>query len=263
MPTVNVQASNEKADDPNKAGEGDNKSDDPYLGTWKTKEAAEVGMQNMQSLLDNQGNELGGLRKQVDFLQQQPKAPAKAAPAEEETGPDYGAEMKAVQKQMSELDPDDPEYSKEMGKLVVASNAIAAKDATQKAVAASKAVFKAELDERDAQAMHRSFIDSNPDFNTPEMQFRIQEKIDKDQTGMSDPVSAYREIQRDDAMAKLAVSEEANTEKDRLLGLKQGENETGKVVTKGQSTQQKTNQKKAVGADLDAGMLEALNNAPA
>ena len=262
MPKTNVQDPNDPAADP-KTGEGDNKTDEPYLGTWKSKEAAEVGMQNMQTVLDTQGNELGGLRKQVEFLQEQSKSPVKADPVKEETGPDYGAEMKAVQKQMSELDPEDPTYQKDMGKLIVASNTIAAKEATQKAVATSKAEFKTELDERDVKAMHKSFIDDNPDFNKPEMQIRIQEQIDKDQTGMSDPVSAYREIQRDDAMAKLAVAEEANVEKDRLLALKQGENETGKVVIKGQSTQQKTNQKKAVGADLDAGMLEALNNAPA
>ena len=88
---------------------------------------------------------------------------------------------------------------------------------------------------------------------------RIQERLANDQTGMSDPMVAYREIQRDDIAARATELEEENAEIKRLLELKKGEESTGKVVTKGQSPQQKTKQPKATGADLDKGMQEALN----
>ena len=159
---------------------------------------------------------------------------------------------------MQELDPDEPDYHRNLSKLVMESNRIAADSATQRALAAAQQEFKKALDDRDVQTMHKEFYKQNPDFTTPEMQMRIQDYLDKDQTGMSDPVVAYREIQRDDAMAKLAEKEAALAEKDRLLQLKAGAESTGKVVTKGQTTQQQTKQPKARGADLDRGMMEAL-----
>ena len=264
MTAVNVQASNEKADEAKPDnGTGEPQEDQSYLGTWKTKEAAEEGFSNMKKLLDQQGNELGTLRKQTDFFQkqlsgmqgqQQPQQP------EAQQGPDYGKEMKVLQKQITELDPDEPDYHKQLGQLMLSSNNLAAQNATQQALLAAQQEFKQALDDRDVQAMHKSFYKDNPDFNTPEMQMRIQEHLAQDQTGMSDPVVAYREIQRDDAMAKIAEYEQAISEKDRLLSLKKGEESTGKVVTKGQSTQQKTKQPKARGADLDRGMMEVLQN---
>ncbi len=237
--------------------------DEPYLGTWQTKEAAEEGLANLTGKMDAQGNEVGTLRKQVDFFQKQfegtQQQPAKAEP-EAPKGPDYGAEMKAVQTEMSKLDADDPGYQKDLGKLVIKSNQIAAKQATQAALEAAQAEFTKVLDERDVQSMHKSFYRDNPDFNTPEMQMRIQEYLANDQTGMSDPMVAYREIQRDDIAARATELEEENAEIKRLLDLKKGEEATGKVVTKGQSPQQKIKQPKATGAALDQGMRDVLAN---
>lgn len=263
MATVNVQMSNEKADAKTDDGTGEPKKDQPYLGTWKTKEAAEEGFSNMKKLLDQQGNELGTLRKQTDYFQKQltgMQQGQQQTQQQAQQGPDYGKEMKALQKQMTELDPDEPDYQKQLGQLIMSSNQLAAQNATQQALTAAQAEFKKALDDRDVQTMHKNFYKENPDFNTPEMQMRIQEYLGQDQTGMSDPVVAYREIQRDDAMAKIAGYEQAIAEKDRLLSLKKGEESTGKVVTKGQSTQQQTKQPKARGADLDRGMMEILQN---
>lgn len=263
MATVNVQMSNEKADAKPDNGTGEPQETQPYLGTWKTKEAAEEGFSNMKKLLDQQGNELGTLRKQTDFFQKQltgMQGQQQPQQQQAQQGPDYGKEMKAIEKQMQELDSDEPDYHKNLSKLWTASNQIVAQQATQAALTAAQQEFKQALDERDVQAMHKNFYKDNPDFNTPEMQMRIQEYLGQDQTGMSDPVVAYREIQRDDAMAKIAEYEQAIAEKDRLLSLKKGEEATGKVVTKGQSTQQQTKQPKARGADLDRGMMEVLQN---
>jgi hypothetical protein len=232
----------------------------PYLGTWKTREAAEEGFANMKKLFDAQANELGTLRKQTDFLQkslEETKGQSKKAEPAKPAGPDYDQELNSLQEAMSQLDPDEPTYQKELGKLIAKSNQMAAQKATQTALAAAQAEFKKALDERDVQAVHKDFYKANPDFNTPEMQMRIQEYVAKDPHGMSDPLVAYREIQRDDAMQKAQQLEQALAEKERLLALRQGEATTGKVVTKGQSPQ-KTKPIKATGADLDRGMFEAL-----
>jgi hypothetical protein len=50
----------------------------------------------------------------------------------------------------------------------------------------------------------QKFLDENPSFNTPEMQARIQEYIARDKTGMADALSAFREIERDDARTEAA-----------------------------------------------------------
>lgn len=77
---------------------------------------------------------------------------------------------------------------------------------------------------------------------------------------MGDTLTAYREIQRDDALAAAKTLTDENAEIKRLLDLKKGEESTGKVVTKGQSPQQSViKQPKATGAALTQGMHEALN----
>jgi len=265
MAEQNLQKVNEPPK-PNEPMTDTKAPDEPFLGTWKSKEAAEEGLANLQKVLDSQGNELGTLRKQTEFFQKQMEqmnAKPKETPKEAPKGPDYAQEMKAVQKQLAELDPDEPGYQDKQTKLVMQSNQIAAQQATEQALTAAQAEIKKALDERDVQTMQNSFYEQNPDFNTPEMQMRIQEYLNNDKTGMSDPMVAYREIQRDEAMAAKAQLEEETAELRRLLNLKKGEDATGKVVTKGQSPQQKTKQPKATGADLDRGMMEALRKAEA
>ena len=236
--------------------------DEPYLGTWKTREAAEEGFKNLTGKLDSQGNELGSLRKQVEYFQgqlqnSQGQQQAKAEP--EAKGPDYGAEMQALQKEMLSLDSDEPGYHKSLGKLIVKSNQITAEKTKQETLSAAQQEFTKALDERDMAAMHKGFYQDNPDFNTPDMQMRIQEYLANDRSGMSDPMVAYREIQRDDATAEATALKEENAEIKRLLSLKKGEESTGKVVIKGQSPQQKTKAPKATGAALDQGMQEVLD----
>lgn len=244
-------------------GEGDegNKGDENYLGTWKDKTAAEEGLANMQTMVDNQGNELGTLRKQVEFSEQvindlknQPPPP------EPKTDPTlgYDQELANIQKDMAELDPVDVNYHKDLMVLMNKSNALAAKIQHEKTLTAATATFKKELDDRDVKATHSSFYKDNPDFNTPEMQLRIKEHLAKDTTGMSDPLVAYREIQRDDAAVKATQLEEENAELKRLVELAKGTDATGKVITKGQAPPQ-AKQPKTTGKDLDAGMQTALD----
>lgn len=238
----------------------------PYLGSWKTKEAAEEGLSSFQKLLDQQGNELGMLRKQTEFFQRtiedmksqgrQPQQKAAKAQAE----PDYDQELQGIYAKMNELDPDEPTYGKDLSGLIVKSNKLSEQKATKTALQMAQAQFKQVLDERDMTAVHKDFYRQNKDFNTPEIQMRIQEYLAKDETGMSDPLVAYREIQRDDAMAKAQQLEQALAEKERLLTLKQGADSTGKVVNKGQSPQA-TKTKPKNREELLAGAMEVLQRA--
>lgn len=254
--------------------------EEPYLASWKTKEEAVEGFANMQKKMGEQGNEVGALRKQLEYNQQlinelQTKTATPAQPAKPE-GPDYGAEIEGVHKELSSiqskiegLDPVDEGYSKELSsllkqssKLQAKSTALAAQAARMEAINAAKELFKKELDERDIQSTHRAFHEKNPDFNTPEMQARIREYLANDTTGMSDPLVAYREIQRDDAMEKATQLEAESAELRQLLKLKKGADETGTVIAGGQ-TVPPTKPPKARGADLDRGMAEALQRAKA
>jgi len=253
------------ADDTGKENVEEGGEATPYLGTWADKTAAEEGLANMQSTLDTQGNEVGTLRKQVEFAQQviaDMKAQPASAPAAT-NAPNYDQDIASVQSEMAKLDSVDDNYHADMMALMNKSNAISRKAQHEETLTAATSAFKKELDERDVKATHSSFYKDNPDFNTPEMQMRIKDYISKDTTGMSDPLVAYREIQRDDAAASAQVLTDENAELKRIVELAKGTDATGKVVTKGGSVPQANKQPKATGANLDKGMQAALDAARA
>lgn len=241
----------------NKSGE--NEGNDHYLGNWQTKEAAEEGLQNMQSKMDLQGNELGALRKQVE-LSQQLLDEARNQPLPEPSAPatNYDQELKAVQAEMANLDPADESYQADMVTLINKSNTISRQFQHEETLAKASEAFKQELNDRDIRSTHDAFYKENPDFNTPEMQMRIKEYIAKDTSGMSDSLVAYREIQRDNAVIAAKALEDENAELKRLVELAKGTDSTGKVITQGQPPPQ-AKQPKTTGVDRDKGMQEALN----
>jgi hypothetical protein len=252
----------------NEAAKGDAPKDtamekEPYLGNWKTREQAQEGLDNMQKLLDSQGNELGSLRKQSELMQsrmdmQQPQEAAPEAKPKEQSGPDYDKEMAKIEKLMSELDQDESDYQAQLGKLVSQSNAITAEAATQKALDAAQAHFSETLDKRDVQDMQRKFKEQNPDFESPDMQMAINEFMANDPTGMHDQMSAYFAIKEQGAGQGLTEAQTRIAELEERLNIAGGQNDVGKVVTKSQAPRQPTNKTKATGADLDRGMMEAL-----
>jgi len=232
------------------------------FGKYKSMDAAEEGFNNLQKTLDSQGSELGNLRKQVDFFQQQMQA-TQQKPAQSQESPtpktDYDKEIKALEKEKKSLDVDDPDYMQRSSDLDSKIRLLDRQKTTEEVLSAAQSHWQKTLEERDAQERNRKFYEQNPDFDSPEMQARIADYIAKDQTGIEDKVSAYRMIQRDDAMAVAQQKQQELEEKERLLSLKRGEESTGTVIRKGgQSTNQKTNTPKAKGKDLDRGMLEAL-----
>jgi len=230
-----------------------------YLGSWKSKEAAEEGLANMQAMVDNQGNEVGTLRKQVAFAEQAIEdIKNKPAPEVKVDAPDHTKEMGDIQSELAKLDPDNDGYHKDLMTLMNRSNALASKIAKEEALSAATAAFKEELNTRDVKATHSNFYKENPDFNTPEMQMQIKDYLARDTTGMSDPLVAYREIQRDTAAQAARALETENTELKRIVELAKGTDATGKVITKSQTPPQ-IKQPKAIGADLDKGMQASLD----
>ena len=239
---------------------GNVEGNENYLGSWKTKTDAEEGLANMQSMVDNQGNEVGTLRKQVAFGEQAiEELRNKPAPEQKVDAPDYTKEMGDIQGEIAKLDPDDDGYHKTLMGLMNKSNALTAKITKEETLSAATAAFKEELNDRDVKATHSAFYKENKDFNTPEMQMQIKEYLANDTTGMSDPLVAYREIQRDAAVEAAKVLETENVELKRIVELAKGTDTTGKVITKSQIPPQQK-QPKAIGADLDKGMQGALDS---
>ena len=221
------------------------------------------GHTELKGLADRHANELGTVRKEKEAILGQAAtlaealkaAQPKAAPV---AGKDYDAEIGAVQKELLNLDPMSDDYQKKLTELVAKSNKLTAISQHEKTLNAAGEMMKKELSDRDQKAQVKAFHDANPTFNTPEMQARIKEYIGNDKTGMSDPLVAFREIQRDDIAAQAKQLADQNAEMKRVLELAKGKDETGKVIVKGQSPQQVTKQTKLTGKDLDAGMAAAL-----
>jgi len=239
--------------------------------TFKTPEDLAKGYVELKGLHDRQANELGTVRKEHEGLKSQAEVlanvlkenltrgqvatPGSNAPVKV----DYTAELSVVEKQIQELDPLAPDYQRSLSSLVSKSNRLTAMDQHEKTLSAAGDMLKKELSERDIKSAHESFRKANPTFDLPETQARIREIIAKDPTGMSDPLSAFREIQRDDVMAEAQKLKDENAEYKRLIDLNKGKDEAGKVVVKTSTTAAtpvKTT--KVTGKDLDAGMMAAL-----
>jgi len=250
-------------------GEGGNEGkDEPFLGTWKTKGDAAEGLKNLQTKLSEQGNETGNLKARLDeagTLMQEMSVKLEASEkASTEKASDLNAsniksEQVKINQQIADLDPVDDDYSAKLTKLMTKSNSIAAQSQHEMTLQAATDAFKSELDERDVQSAHKKFYDANPEFNTPEIKQKIQEYIANDETGMSDPLVAFREIQRDDAMAKATELETQNAELSERLNLKKGAGETGTVILKGHADQMKS-QQKTTGAERNQGMQGVLDS---
>jgi len=257
-------------DDDKKSTEGnpEENKDEPYLGSWSSKEDAEEGLKNLQGKLSDQGNESGLLRKQVEDGEQrlgemQAKIEAgekasqmKASDLEAES---VKSEQAKIDKEIKDLDPVDEGYTPKLTALIRKSNALAAEGQHSKTLAAATAAFRSELDDRDIRSAHQAFDEANTDFRTPEMQARIKEYIANDKTGMSDALVAYREIQRDDLASSNKELSEQNEELMKRLNLKKGTDETGTVILKSQGNQSPQPQTKTTGAARNAGMQAVLD----
>ncbi len=241
----------------------ENQNGEPIIPgtTYKTIEDVAKALQEKDQMIARHGNELGSLRTEkntllttIEKLSQSGKPSEQAKPA----GPDYGTELAEIDKAIDKLDPMSDKYQSELRTLIGKRTDLVAAMQHEKTLSAASEIFKKELNSRDAQMTQQKFLEENPTFNTPEVQARIKDIIAQDKTGMHDPLSAYFKLTADETRAKNQELAAALAEKEELLKLQQGKNSTGKVIGKGGSPQQKTQQTKLTGKDLDAAMLAAL-----
>ena len=256
------------SDEGKKPDEGNPGEEKNFLGSWKTEEEATEGLKNLQSKLSDQGNEAGTLRKQVgdnEVLMEEMQIKLQTAEnagkqkASDREAEAVTSEQGKISKAIADLDPVDEGYSAKLMSLIGKSNELAAKGQHDRTLTAATEAFRRELDDRDVRGAHKTFNEGNPDFSTPEMQAQIKEYIRKDTTGMSDPLVAFREIQRDNALLKTEELTTENVELQKRLGLKEGTDKTGTVITDSQGGREpgKT-QPKTHGADRDKGMMNVL-----
>ena len=240
-----------------------------YLGNWKDKDAAEAGLASMQGKMDEIGTEVGTLRQQsakdagiIETLQKQGEKIPEVAPTEK---PDLSKELKEVQTELLALDTADENYSANMVALINQQNALIGQQNTlsaqiqhEKTLEVATKRFTEELSKRDANQTTQEFKKDNPEFETPEMQAKIQEYIAADTTGMVDSLVAFREIQRDAATQQVQGLTEENEKLKNLANLKQGTDETGNVYTGSGQSPAKQTKKTMTDAERDEAMMAAV-----
>lgn len=243
-----------------------------YLGDWKDKDAAEAGLVSMQGKMDEIGTEVGTLRQQsakdagiIETLQKQSEKILEVAPIEK---PDLSKELKEVQTELLALDTADENYSANMVALINKQNALIGQQNTQsaqiqheKTLEVATKRFTEELSKRDANQTTQDFKKDNPEFETPEMQAKIEKYIAADTTGMVDSLVAFREIQRDEATQQVQGLTEENEKLKNLANLKEGTDSTGNVYT-GSGQSPKQTKKTMTNAERDEAMMAAVMAAP-
>ncbi len=225
----------------------------------KTKE----GYSSLEKKLGEQGNELGTIRQQnaaltkaLESLSARKEPEKKAEPAR-----NFDAEEEEVDKAIAELDPADDEYQRKLSQLNRKGRQIAMARQHEMTLAAAGQIFKKELEERDIKTTQKQFLDENPSFSTPEMQAKIKDAMQKDKTGMLDPMAAFYQIQRDEAMAAIQATAAEKDELAKRLELAEGKRKTGTVITgKGPGAPTEPTQR-ATGKVADEGALAAIRAA--
>ena len=206
-----------------------------YLGTWKTREEAEKGFNELQDLYGRQTNELGTLRGQVgdltnsltQFMQQSqgPKQPAT------EEGPSTEDELAKVFNEYSKLDfLNDEDAARKGAELLKNAVMVTAKTVKDETLKAAGSQFKEVLSQRDAESIKDDFLKSNPRF--VELQKSGVFRDLKAQNPLHDDFSAYYETLASEAATKVSELEVALQEAKKAANLAGGDTQTSRVFTK-------------------------------
>lgn len=225
----------------------------------KTKET----YSSLEKKLGEQGNELGTVKQQnaalaktLESLSRQPEKKADDKPPR-----DFDKEEAEIDKAIEELDPADDAYQKKLAQLTKKGRQIVAARQHEMTLAAAGQLFKKELEDRDVKSTQQQFLDANPSFSTPETQAKIKEAIAKDKTGMLDPMAAFYQIQRDEALAAVQAAAAEKDELAKKLELAEGKRKTGTVITGKGAGAPPENIQRATGKSADEGALAAIRAA--
>lgn len=235
-----------------------NAGDENYLGDWKDKAAATVGLANMQEMMAKTGDEVGALRQQVERDAGAIEALKTVQAPEQNTAPDLSAELQEVQTKMLTLDTADADYTANMVSLMGKQTAISNQIQHEQTLKVATERFSEELSRRDVDATTQEFKNNNAEFDTPEMQAEIQKRISADKTGMVDSLVAFREIQRDTVAAQAQALTEENEKLKKLANLKEGTASTGNVYTGSGQSPAKQPKTTMTNAERDQAMLDAV-----
>lgn len=235
-----------------------NAGDENYLGDWKDKDAATVGLANMQEMMAKTGDEVGTLRKQAERDAGAIEALKTVQAPEQNAAPDLSAELQEVQTKMLTLDTADADYTANMVSLMGKQTAISNQIQHEQTLKVATERFSEELSRRDVDATTQEFKNNNAEFDTPEMQAEIQKRISADKTGMVDSLVAFREIQRDTVAAQAQALTEENEKLKKLANLKEGTDSTGNVYTGSGQSPAKQLKTTMTNAERDQAMLDAV-----
>lgn len=188
-----------------------------YLGKFKTPEDMESAYSSLESKFGEQGNEIGALKAERNFLMNQANQPA----PKEDKLPDYDIELEEIAKQMDEGDISRGEGMKLYGDIQA-----------KKSAAATAVSLQMQQDQNIIDASRSNFLGQHEDFESVRNSGSL-ERIKDELPGFHDDVSAFYEYKaRESASAYQAELETAKTE-----SFEAGKAEMAKVAGGAQDTQ--------------------------
>lgn len=216
------------------AGTKDGKSD-PYLGSWKTKDDASKGLQELQKKLDSQGTEVGSLRKQnrelFDAFRDVQKTQASAGVKDSDPKSTSGDDLQGVLAEYGKLDfVEDADASKKGAALMQQAIGLTAKMVKEDTLSEAGAQVQDLLQEKDANVMMNKFYEANPEFSGLQEEGAFQAL--KDSNPLHDDFSAYYEHQAQESASKISELEAALEEAKNVANLAGGDDRTSKVFSK-------------------------------
>lgn len=209
--------------------------DDSYLGSWKTKDDASKGLQELQKKLDSQGTEVGSLRKQnkdlFDAFRDVQKSQAPAGDKSASSKSTTGDELQGVMAEYGKIDfVEDAEASKKGAALMQQAIGLTAKMVKEDTLSEAGAQVQNLLQEKDANVMMDKFHQANPDFAGLQEQGAFQAL--KDSNPLHDDFSAFYEHQSQESAGKISELETALEEAKKVANLAGGDDRTSKVFSK-------------------------------
>lgn len=226
-PTEEPKAEDPKAQDQPKE---EPKKEKLYAGKFKSPDDLEKSYSELEKMQGEQGNELGSLRKEKEFLMnqlEQMQAQAqKAAPANVDKAADIQAQLAEISKQVEEGD-------LSIGEGMIRSAQISAQMAQDNTMQSVQAMQQQQV----IDASKRSFAEQNPDFFEMQRSGALED-VKNSLPGFHDDVSAYYAKKAADSQsafeAAVAAAKAEGIELGKAEGMKlaTGDKNTQKVLQK-------------------------------
>jgi len=232
--------------DEEKVEEEEQEEEKLYAGKFKSPEEMEQSYSSLEQKLGEQGEELGSLRKQTQYLTDQLEAGKQAADEQQSAvGDDYSARLQDIQDKIEE---GEISISEGLAKTSEITAAMATDQAMTK--------FQQTQEQQLVEQSRNKFAENNPDFFKAQ-ESGVLENIKKELPGLHDDFSAYYEYK-----ARQAADEAYERGKQEMAKIAEGDDRTQKVLPgEGSSDPQMQeigNDKPTTEAEHKESMLNAL-----